>query len=371
MRFELATSGDEPSLRRLLRESPLPGAVALSLEREPCIDLANAIEGDTHQILVARPDGDDGVVAMGTRTIGMRYVNGVPAPVGYLGQLRVASAHRATPGLLRRGYRKLEELHADGATAFYLTTIVAENEPARRVLEARLPGMPEYRYIDDLVTLLLPVAQLARGAVSAVAGQRAAAPIREDDLESIVACLAEFGARYQFSPVWTLADLRSKVRTRGLEASDFRAVRRGQRLVGCIACWDQRAFKQAVVRGYSPSLGRLRPLVNMLSPLTGSPRLPRVGTAVSFAHLSHLAVADDEPELLMRLVAGAMQLAALRGIEHVSLGLSARSPLLPAMVDSFRCRRYLSRVYVVSWREGASAAAAIDSRPTYLEAATL
>jgi hypothetical protein len=44
---------------------------------------------------------------------------------------------------------------------------------------------------------------------------------------------------------------------------------------------------------------------------------------------------------------------------------------LPAILDRFRARTYRSRVYVVSWPDGDGAAAAIDSRPTHLEAATL
>ena len=35
VRFELATPSDDPEIRRLLRENPMPGRIALSLECEP------------------------------------------------------------------------------------------------------------------------------------------------------------------------------------------------------------------------------------------------------------------------------------------------------------------------------------------------
>lgn len=365
MRFELANGADEPGLRRLLRETRFPGAIELSFEREPCIDVANAIQGERHQTVVARPDANARVVAMGTRTLTTRYVNGVPTRIGYLGQLRVAACHRANPSLLRRGYAKLRELHADGAAPFYVTTIVSDNLPARRLLEAGLPGFPRYEHVDDLVTLTLPAA--ARRALR----RAAAAPACDAELPAIVDCLARHGARHQFAPVWTLADLCSDARTRGLCAADFVVVRRGRGIAGCLACWDQRAFKQAVVRGYAPQLRALRPLANLLSPVTGTPKLPPIGASVAFAYLSHLAVDDNDCGVLTSLLAGALELAAARGVDYVSLGLSARSPIAGAILERFKARTYESRVYVAYWPDGAAAVQALDARPTHLETAIL
>ena len=46
-------------------------------------------------------------------------------------------------------------------------------------------------------------------------------------------------------------------------------------VAGCLAVWDQSAFKQAVVRGYAPRLARWRPWINRLAPAARDPAPPR------------------------------------------------------------------------------------------------
>jgi predicted N-acetyltransferase YhbS len=365
MQFELARSSDEPALRRLLRAAPFAGDIRVTLEREPCIDLANAIEGERTQILVARRA--EGVVAMGARTLRTSFVNGTPTRVGYLGQLRVLPQYQGRAALLRRGYTALRALHGDGAAALYVTTIVADNRRARRVLEAGLPGLPTYRHVGDLWTLLLT----PRRRRQRHAGGVTVAAATPSDVEEIARCLARYGARFQFAPCWTAADLCSAVRSRGLAPGDFLVARRGPRIVGCAACWDQRGFKQVVVRAYCTRLRLARPLWNLLAPLRGSPRLPPVGTALAFGYLSHLAVDDDDPRVFQALVDAGLRAAAGRGLEHLTLGLAERNPLAATALTRFRSRPYRSRAYLVYWSDGETAAGAVDARPMHLEAAIL
>ena len=372
MRFELADAADEPALRRLLRETALAGAVSVTLEREPCIHFGNAIEGESNQILVGRSPVDGSILAMGTRTLLNCYVNGMRRAVGYLGQLRLHPSCRSNPRLLRRGYESLRRLHEDGAAPFYVTTIISDNDRARRVLEAGLAGMPTYQYVGEVLTLVLATLgptqppRAARGSTEAYIDTA-----RIDDLDDIVACLERNGQRYQLTPCWTRADLLSATRSRGLRVEDFIVARRGERLVGSIACWDQREFKQTVVRGYSRSLAWARPLANCLAPLTGIPRLPAVGQAFAYAYLSHLAVDDDDPAVFEALVRTALQAARKRGLRHVLLGLGEHSALTPIALERFKTRQYRSRAYLAYWPDGLDAARAVDSRPLHLEVAIL
>ena len=364
MQFELANPADEPALRRLLRETPFVGDVSVTMEREPCVHFANAIEGERSQILVARPAPGQPAIGMATRTLIDCYVNGAPKRIGYLSQLRILPTYQARPTMLKRGYATMRELHADGAAEFYVTTIIADNEPARRVLEAGLRGFPTYRYVGDMLTLLL-----------STAGRHPTAPqiesARAEDVSEIVQCLERYGARHQFAPQWTRECLLSPVRSRGLRVQDFLLARRGGRVVGCIACWDQREFKQTVVRGYAPRLAWARPVSNLLSPITGIPRLPAVGERVAFAYASHLAVDDDDPAIFSALLTEALRAAADRGLNHLSIGLAERNPLAPVALARFKAREYRSRAYVVHWDDGAAAVQALDERPIHLEVAIL
>jgi hypothetical protein len=367
MQFELARRKDEPALRQLLRATPLAGDISVTLEREPCIEYANAIEGERTQILVARSAADDAVVGMAARTVLTCFVNGEVTRVGYLGQLRILPHYQGRAALLKRGYEALRELHADGTAPFYLSTIVADNRPARRVLEAGLKGFPTYRYCGDFLTLMLSTRRHrprhAPGLI-VTAG-------RPGDLDGIVECLARSGRRFQFSPHWTRGDLESPERARSLRPADFLLARRGADVVGCAACWDQREFKQVVVRAYSARLQLARPWWNAVAPLVGSPRLPPPGSPLAFAYLSHLAVDRDDAVAFEALVAAGLREAARRGLEYLTLGLAERHPLAAVALGRFNPRIYRSRAYVVHWPDGASAAQSIDSRPLHLEAAIL
>jgi hypothetical protein len=143
-----ATEADEADLRRMLRETPVGGAVQLSFEREPNYFASVRREGLRHYTVLARDAGK--IVAMASRTVW-------PTGVGYLHQLRIALSHRhLTRQFLRLGFRMLRETRAPEEAPYDVTTIVADNTVARRVLEAGLPGLPIYRPVATIVTLLLP-----------------------------------------------------------------------------------------------------------------------------------------------------------------------------------------------------------------------
>ena len=53
------------------------------------------------------------------------------------------------------------------------------------------------------------------------------------------------------------------------------------------------------------------------------------------------------------------------------LGLTERHPLLPVVRKTFRCREYVSIIYVVHWEDGSAAADALDDRIPHPEVAVL
>ena len=346
-------------MRRLLRDNPMGGAVSVSLEREPDASLAATIEGDVHHTILAR-DAASGVLAtVGAVSVRDAYVNGRVTRLGYLGQLRLDRAYRGRASLLRGGYAFFRSLHRSLGTKLYLTSILADNRPARRFLERGLPGMPAYTPVESFETLLMPVARrhTSRLAPCAVA--------------DIAACLNRNGARYQFSPAWTERDLASPERCRGLGRPDFHCVTSSSEVRGCLAVWDQRAFKQVVVRGYSPLLARWRPFLNAVGPLVGIMPLPAAGTALDIGYVSHVAIDGDDPGTFSALLRGARADAARRGLRYLAVGFAARHPLLPVARRLFRHRTTVSTLYAVHWEDGDEAVASLDGRVTHCEVALL
>jgi hypothetical protein len=358
----VATPLDDPDLRALLRGNPMGGWVSVAMEREPRFFSA-LIAGEEHQAIIARDAATGAAVGMCARTVRSAYINGAATPLGYIGELRIAADHRHRFRIIRQGFETLQhELHDPGRTPFYLTAIVADNAPARRLLEANLPGKPRYRPIADCTTLAIRTQGHAR-----CEPERA----NEADIPGIDACLARNHSRYQFAPVWTEAMLRQAPERGGPCASDFVVHRSGDRISGCLALWDQSPVRQAVIRGYHPHIARLRPVLNMLGRWTGLPRLPQPGERLPQVYLSLAAVDEGDSGILVQLVKAGLAEAARRGFDLAVIAMADGNPMLPALRRSFKVRDYRSRLYLVHWDDGRAAVEDLAPQPLHVEAGLL
>lgn len=367
--FEIANTTAEPALRRFAAGQALPGWVSVRFEREPDYFQSLAVQGDHSQVLIAREQGDDNIVAMHTRTVQDVFVDGIVRKLGYIGQLRVADS---LPGgfwryrrLMRDGFRASRELLRDKDELPYdLTSILAGNRPARRLLEAGLRGLPRYESICGWNTLVLscaranPISSVVREAVL-------------EDLPSIVRLLNECNARFQFAPVCTEAHFRSQSRCRDLQASDFLVAEVDGELCGCVAIWDQRAFKQTVVASYNSVLRRTRFLHNFFAPLTRFPTLPPVGTTLVEGWLSHFAVRNDDVSLGHELINAAITVSRRRGFTTVMLGLSDQRWEAFQLNNRLRPLTYKSILYLVHWPEDSIELPDSTERDVHVETATL
>jgi hypothetical protein len=194
---------------------------------------------------------------------------------------------------------------------------------------------------------------------------------RDADLGDIVACLDRHGATRQFAPRLGVEDFgpRSALLP-DLTAGDFLIARRAGRVIGTVARWDQGAFKQTVVRGYSGKMRWLKPAYDLAARLGGFARLPERGTAFRYCYAAFAAVDGDDPAVFRALLARFSNDALERGYAFFMLGLHERDPLF-AIASERRAVPYDARVYVVFHPDGASAAAELDDRPPKLEVAVL
>ena len=364
----LASAADDEEVRRLLREHPLPGDVALTFEREPDSAIAAAIEGDVHQTMVARRRDGGEIAASASRAERNVFLNGQPARLGYLGQFRADLRGHRVAALLDEGFAFCRTLHEQGHVEAYLTAIVEDNHAARRLLcGLRSPAAPRFVRAGGLVTLAIPCAR--RRSSSPVPGieiRRGSVELLQD----IVACLERNGRRYQFTPRWTAEDLLSARRTPGLEPRDFLVAISGGRVAGCAAIWDQRGFKQVIVRGYSQRLARWRGVVNLAGPWVGVPALPAAGQPLEFVYLSHVAVDDDRADVTAALVSEARrQLPA--GVSYMVTAFAEGSTMLTAAAGAVSHRTYRSVLYLASWPDGHHVVDSIDARLPHPEVAIL
>jgi radical SAM superfamily enzyme YgiQ (UPF0313 family) len=345
LRFELAEPADDAALRRLLEDAPMDGQVRLAFTREPGYFDAARVEGARHATLVLRgPDGRS-VLAMGSRSVRDVYVDGSPARLGYLGQLRWAPGHRPGRRQLAEGYRRMWATRLGDELPFDLTSVAADNLPARRLLERGLPGVPVYTPLAELETRVLRVRtglgwSGARGGRGAVVVRRATAL----DMSAMARLLDRDARSRRLAPRWSeeqLAELASGRLGRWCPV----VLEEGGDVTGAAALWDQRALRQVVVHSYAPLLGRLRRWLNPLERLAGRPVLPPPGTTLPMGFVSHLSARDAGA--LRALLAATLQTARAEGLRYLTLALTTGDPLLPELRRRFRGRAYRSVLYLV------------------------
>jgi hypothetical protein len=369
-KFSLATPADDAEIRRLLRENSMPGRITVALEREPDYFAQDRRQVGEHQTIIVRQGAR--AIGFGTCSVRSRFVNGRPQRVGYLSGLRLDAQVAGRFDLLRRGYKLFRELRRPDGPGHYFTSIAADNHRALQFLERGLPGMPAYEFVSEFVTLLVRVPR--RG----FRGPNSRTPVSDRNFqanecsasaEELAAFLNEHNRQYQFTACWT-ADELTALRPLGLRLEDSRVIRDGARVIACAALWDQRSFKQVVVRGYAQPLAMLRPLINLSARLTGAPRLPAIGSVLAHAMVSPLAAQADRPELPGLLIEELVSVAGNRGLDFVTLGFAANDPRLAAVRSRFACREYRSRLYSVHWPETAGAAG-LDGRLPWPEVSLL
>jgi len=135
--------------------------------------------------------------------------------------------------------------------------------------------------------------------------------------------------------------------------------------------FDQRSFKQTVIRGYAPWLAGMRPALNVAAWIAGRPRLPAPGARLNHAFASRVAVAPDRPDVLAALIQSLRTDAAAKTLAWLTLGFAANDPYLAVVRARFPCREYHSRIYVVRWPDLGGSASELDRRVLAPEVALL
>ena len=348
----LMTPHDEAEVRQLLRRTVTPGAIRLAFTREPNYFAAEGLAGAVDRTFVLRAGGR--VEGVGRLSTHAAHRNGVVRRIGYLGELRVAPETSNSVRALRDGYALLRAgLDADRVDGCF-TSIAADNVRARRVLEhgARL-GLPTYTPIAQLVTSLIPVAHRFRGE------GRASAQAVVDDGE-LTDFLERQACEAQLTPTWNEARWAALAR-HGIGPDDFCVVRQGGCIVGAGAVWDQRAFRQTVISGYSGGLRWARPMVSALAALGLAPCLPLPGEVLRQGSVLGATVNDVShwATLWNALRAKAVQL----GLDWIALARDASDPELPMLRRPLGGREYRTQLYDVRWADMPSWSAAWDAKP--------
>jgi len=364
--IELADASDDEALKQLVADNPMNGRFQISLRREPSFFHAVKIQGPFCQVGVARDLHSGRAVGCATRAVRPAYLNGERAELGYIGGLRLDPRFRGGM-LLARAYRTFRRLHEDERTRLYLTTIIDDNHAVRQLLGSQRAGLPRYHDWGRYHTLVIDSTRKRQPSAGSLRVERG----NQSRVAEISDCLSRNGRRRQFFPHYTEEEFsKSCQHFRDFNVGDFHLALKGSRVVGVAAAWDQSAFKQTVLVGYSGMVKTVRPLYNLVARLGGLPRLPSPGSLLKHCFMSFVAVDGDELDVFRALLDSIHSQVAAQGYDYLMVGLHQRDPLLRAARE-YPHRDYVSRLYVVYWEDGAEVCKLLDGRVPYLELAVL
>lgn len=365
-RVELGSKADDADLRRILRENPMSGSISLTLRKEPSFFDDLSVEGNFNQVIVAREVESKRVVGFGVRSLKPVFVNGEKREIGYLGCLRLDKQFRGAT-LVPRGYKLFSELHKDGRTPFYLTTIVDDNQYVKQMLASNRMGIPKYNDFGAYHTYAIPIPGRRHLDKNGNVIQA-----NESHVEDIVKFINQEGRKKQFYPAYTEEDLtNNKGLLRGLKIEDILLHLDGENIDGIMASWNQNSFRQTVVEGYSGVTKYARPVINLLSRLKGNlPYLPREGQQIDYACSSLVVTKDNEPRIFDELITSTVNRLRESQTHLLMLGLHSKDSLGHA-AKKHSIMRFPTRLYIVNWQDGERDYQNLDGRVPYLELGSL
>lgn len=324
--LRLANEHDDADMRAMLRTNSMPSWVSMSVEREPSLFASLNRFGCERAVIAQEGQATVGMYLCAEHPV---HIDGQPVTFGYLGGLRVNPAFRHRLRVLREGYASIRQLSGTPDRDIWYTSVATENEPARRLLEARLRGLPRYVAQGELLTLALPRAR----------GKRLGLWRRPkaDEIELMCSVHNTAASRYQLSPALTPERAEAT-------GADFFVREAGASISGCMALWNQQAYKQVVARAYRRPLATALPLYNVWARLTRRIALPHLHRQLDQCFLAFFAPGTEDASEVVPLVRDAL---AISTSEVLTLGLHAEHPALPALIRTFRPAIYRTTVYAV------------------------
>jgi hypothetical protein len=353
--FTRANPDDAQEILEILEENAFPGGVSLLYTRRPDPYLSYLSEGDETILVVCRDLEKGKIAGLGVCSIRELYVDGQPTKVGYLEGLRVRAKYRTQIKRIPEGYNYIFEQGRNRGVKYYLTTILEENLVAQKFLEARRSYMPDYVF-------------LLKYSVLTYRGQRKAKlpkgylfrPAIESDFPSLVKLLNDYGCKNQFHPVVTEDLFRGKYPD--LTIDNFYVLLSDDEVVACGAIWNQRSFKQYIVKSYS-GIFKLLSFGSRLFPFIA---LPPLGGTVALNMLAFCGVKDADGgyfEVFLKKI-----LAGVPRHEYISIGFANNNPLLET-ARGIKHILYKSRIYLVD--PDKTGVSELGDAPMHIECSTL
>jgi hypothetical protein len=372
--LQIAESETDQELLDFYNNQSMQGDISLSLNRDPSFFASVEVEGSDGKVMIARASTDHRVTALGHICAKPCYVNAhpQPSPVGYLSSLRIEEKLRGS-FLFIKCFQYLKKVHGQfNFSPYYLTTIMEDNEKAKKILESGRAGLPKYNDFGPIHSYLLKVGhyQWLHSSDKKLEVRKA----KSSDIDSIIGFLNETGKEQrQFFPYYSKEDLTKPSRLlKGFQFDrDLYLCFVDNTLVGTLGVWDQSHFRRWYVKAYSARFQILKPFYNLYAYITGKPRLPQRGHAFHYSFLNLMCIKNDDPQILKSLLQKIWNDFKKSSSKVLCAGFHI-DDTLEQIIKKHPHLKIQSRLYVVNWQDGEEEFKKIDqTKIPYLEIGSL
>jgi hypothetical protein len=357
--YRLGTPEDNPKIQELVSKVTMPGPATFCFQRSPDFFIGSNVIGTEWVLVVAidhdRNDAMAGLTVMSGRDV---FISGKVRKVFYSGDTRVDPYYR------RRGIAtEMFQVQKKYKTPDDLLQglVVKENVAPIKAGRTAEKGV----FFNDWFshTIETSFMFMRKGAPRVPAGVEIRLATNAD-APLMQAFFDKEAPRRHGYPVYSFEKLIAKDPFyAGLSMSDFALAFKGGQLVGMMAAWNQKAYKQTRIMGFKPLIAAVRPLYNLYSKIFGGFNLPPVGGALNYLSLYNILIANDDKELFQGMIDWVMVHQG-KGFDAVATAMAQGDPL-DEVPRRYKRQKLFTSHFWLSY--GDDPTPGIDARPLYVE----
>ena len=276
----LAELDEGKRILEILETSPAKGAIELLYTRRP-----NAYESyhkESNDVRVHVIKDEEAIIATSAEIIRDVYINGEVKKTSYLCGLKKDPYYDGVVNFGKLFFKSLTREDID----CYFCSVVEDNKEARALFEKRRKRVMNMDYLQTYTTYMFkPYFKF-----KVVENNFVFKQVEKSEEEAVVKFLNEEGKNKNFFPV-----INSLEQFTDLSANDFYILKKDDEIIACGALWNQKNYRQYIVKKYNGMM-KLARFFNPLISKLGYMRLPKEDTPIDFPMLSFFISKDDNAE---------------------------------------------------------------------------
>jgi GNAT superfamily N-acetyltransferase len=355
----LGTPADNAKIQDLVTKITMPGVAQMCFQRAPDFFTGAKVIGDEFVLTVAdddeRPDVLAGLTVISGREL---FISGQKRRVYYSGDTRVDPFYR------RRGIASnlfIEQKKFRTGQDLLQGIVLKENTAPLDAAAKTADGVLFSYWISHAIETSFIFTRKITPRVPQGVQMRAATAA---DVPAMQAFFDREAPRRNGYPVYDFAKLLTgDAYYAGLSIGDYVLATRNGQIIGMLAGWNQKAYKQTRIVGFKPIVKLLRPLYNLYVSVGGGFKLPPIGGVLNYLTIYNIVVEKDDKAVFQGLIDWLM---AHQGQKYDALatGLTHGDPL-EEVPRGYKRQKLFSSHFWLSY--GDDPRPGIDDRPLYVE----